>query len=269
MTILTAEIQNKLCTLAQSNIPLETACLALDLDPATVALWIEAPKTREQRDFAKAHRKAQAIGEIDRIQTLQNHAKTDATAAFKLHQMTESAKRFAIEKKPGQEPLTSAKHERFARFISKAMDIGPAYAKTYPKSKKRSADSAGSLLLKNHDVKQRVQYLKTLSASEEALTQAERRRFMARVVRVNLTKFNPEKDGDLIEEVTEENGKKRYKLASKRGCVMDDAKLAGDLIDKAELTGKDGAPLPSAVPETIICYLPPHMAKPRIPKETV
>jgi hypothetical protein len=81
------------------------------------------------------------------------------------------------------------------------------------------------------------------------LTMRERREFLARVVRSQLHKLDLKKDGDLVEEIfTDSSGNKRYRLPGKRQCIMDDAKLAGDLFDKADLAS-NGQPLPSLLPQ--------------------
>lgn len=159
-----------------------------------------------------------------------------------------------------------AKHDAFALHVASGMSDVKAYQKVF-KCSRVSAEKNAWRLRENDGVKARIAELHRKSDATAVLTMQERRQFMARVKRVNLHNFDPEIDGDLIDEITIEDGKKKFKLPSKRGCIMDDAKLAGELIDKAELTGKDGAPLPSAVPEVIINYLPPHIARPRIPKE--
>lgn len=68
----------------------------------------------------------------------------------------------------------------------------------------------------------------------------ERREFLARAVRIKLHELDLTKDGDLVQEIDyrgedEGGGIKKMKLPGKRECVMDDAKLAGELVDKAEV----------------------------------
>jgi hypothetical protein len=147
-------------------------------------------------------------------------------------------------------PLKNRRHEAFANEVFRQMPKGgnttAIYRKFYPKVSAKAADAAASRLLKR--VKPRISELQSKVTARAALTMSERRDFMARVVRANLSAFDPEKDGDLIEEITEEkDGKRRYKLPSKRACIMDDAKLAGELIDKTDLT-TDGEALPTAMP---------------------
>jgi hypothetical protein len=150
------------------------------------------------------------------------------------------------------QPLKNQRQEKFALLVSKGKTAREAYMAVY-KVKTQAADAAASRMLSSTKpyegrVLARVQWLKTQSASRSALTMQERRDFLARVVRANPKTINLETDGDLLEEfTTEENGKIRFRLPSKRGCVMDDARLAGELIDRQDLT-TDGEALPAAMP---------------------
>lgn len=162
---------------------------------------------------------------------------------------------------PGQ--LKNERHEAFAFEVFKGMPKGidpiDIYRKLYPKVSKQSAPAAASRLLKI--VKDRLQELKTSVYGKALLTMTERREWLARTVRANIKHLDLSVDGDLPEEITEENGKTRIKLASKRACIMDDARLAGDLIEKIDHT-TDGQPLPSVAPQITI-EVSPHWNKPR------
>jgi hypothetical protein len=68
----------------------------------------------------------------------------------------------------------------------------------------------------------------------------ERREFLARVVRANMSSLDLATDGDLVQEVTEEDTpsgyRRKVKLPGKRECIMADAELAGDLRPGANET---------------------------------
>lgn len=145
--------------------------------------------------------------------------------------------------------LKNPKHERFAQECAKGTDEAAAYRKVYPKAAKDSARSAGPRLFAI--VRPRVSELQAKVEGVNLLTMKERRDFLARVVRVRLKGIDLDKDGDLLEEFSEEAGKIRFRLPSKRACIMDDAKLAGELIDKTDLT-TDGEALPSVMPQIIV-----------------
>lgn len=152
-------------------------------------------------------------------------------------------------------PLKNQRHEKFARLISQGKMNREAYERVYS-ARGISADVGASQLLSfskpfHGKIARRVEWLKSQAATESTLTMKERREWLGRTVKLNLAKLDVEKDGDLIEEIVHEaDGRKRYKIASKRACIMDDAKLAGDLIDKTDLTS-EGQALPSAMPTII------------------
>jgi hypothetical protein len=68
----------------------------------------------------------------------------------------------------------------------------------------------------------------------------ERREFLARAVRAKLHQIDLEKDGDLIQEIQDTESGRKIKLPGKRECIMADAELAGELIEKHEI--KDTTP---------------------------
>lgn len=150
-------------------------------------------------------------------------------------------------------PLKNKRHEAFANEVFRKMPKGATsaevYRKFYPKVSKKAADAAASRLLKA--VKDRISELQSAVTAKSSLTMGERRDWLARTVRANLKTFDATIDGDLIEEITVEGHKTRIKLASKRACIMDDARLAGELIDRQDLTS-DGQALPSVMPTIII-----------------
>lgn len=146
-------------------------------------------------------------------------------------------------------PLKNRRHEAFANEVFRQMPKGgntaDIYRKFYPKVSRKASDAAASRLLKT--VKVRISEIQSTVTARSALTMAERRDFLARVVRANPKALDLDKDGDLLEEFSQEAGKIRFKLPSKRGCVMDDARLAGELIERTDLTS-DGEALPTMLP---------------------
>lgn len=146
-------------------------------------------------------------------------------------------------------PLKNPKHERFARFLSDGIDEVEAYQKVYGGKYASARASAARLLAKatGSDILDRMMELQAKSETEFVLSQQERRKFMARTVRANLKTLDLDKDGDLLTEYivedTRDGGTRtRVKLSDKRACVMDDAKLAGDLVENVDLTS-NGEPL--------------------------
>lgn len=131
------------------------------------------------------------------------------------------------------EPLKDARHEQFAQLLATGMEKMAAYKQVYPKALGRSAKSAAPRLFSK--VVARVRELQDASATRNTLTMIERRERLARMVRCDLEDFDPARDGDLLQEktitTTGPSTTVKYKLPGKRECIMDDAKLAGELPD--------------------------------------
>lgn len=128
-------------------------------------------------------------------------------------------------------PLYPPQHEAFAQLIATGIDADLAYKRVYPRVSKRSAGSCGPRLLRK--VVARVRDLQALSATANVLSIREKRERLARMVRVDLENFDPQKDGDLLQEKTittsGDTMTVKYKLPGKRECIMDDTKLSGEL----------------------------------------
>lgn len=145
-------------------------------------------------------------------------------------------------------PLKNPKHEKIARFLSDGMDKGDAYQRVYGGKKTSAQANACRLMGKDSgsDILDRMMELQAKSETEFVLSQQERRKFMARTVRANLKTLDLDKDGDLLTEYvvedTRDGGTRtKVKLSDKRACVMDDAKLAGDLVENVDLTSNGEA----------------------------
>lgn len=145
--------------------------------------------------------------------------------------------------------LTNPAHEAFAQLMATGMEKLDAYMKVFPKAKKRSAKSAGARLFTV--VVARVRHLQALAATANVLSLREKRERLARMVRVDLENFDPAKDGDLLQEKTitksDDSVTVKYKLPGKRECIMDDAKLAGELPDVAGTNVQVNVAMPQIV----------------------
>lgn len=146
------------------------------------------------------------------------------------------------------DPLENSQHERFAKFVAKGMDGGEAYLKVSPDVTEESAATMAWKLRKVEGVLERIAWLKRQSATKATLTMQERREFLARAVRIKLHALDLESDGDLVQEIDyrseeEGGGIKKLKLPGKRECLMDDAKLSGELVEKIEHSGNVGVTL--------------------------
>lgn len=78
----------------------------------------------------------------------------------------------------------------------------------------------------------------------QCLSMAERRAFLARVVRCDLSKIDTNKDGDLLQEIIVNEQGTKLKLPGKRECVLLDAQLAGEMVEKVDMSVKDKRVLP-------------------------
>jgi len=68
-------------------------------------------------------------------------------------------------------PLKNAKHERFCQEMMIDNNKARSYKSTYPDSKQKSADEAGSKLSRNTKVKSRLDYLRSILAKKYNVTQ--------------------------------------------------------------------------------------------------
>lgn len=161
--------------------------------------------------------------------------------------------------------LKNPQHEKYAQLIAKGTDADLAYRKVFPRAGAPSAKSLASRLSNADHVSQRIFELQQASATATVLTMQERREFLARVVRAKLNEIDLKLDGDLIQEITdtitETSSTRKIKLPGKRECVMDDAKLAGDLSDKLTVNHRGTI----EHQHTNVHYFPAVMASPRLP----
>lgn len=160
--------------------------------------------------------------------------------------------------------LPNEKHEAFAQALAQDDERGTA-ARRYKEifgTKSPNIDSSASKLRAR--VRPRIdeirqgfvqgqspQELKTAQViaqkAEEIgaiyagrhLTMAERREFLARVVRADVTRLDTEKDGDLVQEIVINEQGTKLKLPGKRECILLDAQLAGEMVEKVDMSLKD------------------------------
>lgn len=161
------------------------------------------------------------------------------------------------------EPLTNQRHEKFCHHVAKGDSDLAAYEKAFKCSRDCALTNAWTLREKQ-GVVARIRFLHKQAEGETLMTMKERRNFLARTVRAHMDGFDMIRDGDLVQEITRDKtdfGETvKIKLSDKRACVMDDAKLAGELIDKTDLTTKG-----QAIP--IIQFMEPKVFRQRRGKE--
>jgi hypothetical protein len=141
----------------------------------------------------------------------------------------------AIQKQALSEP----RHERFASLVAQGYSATDAYMECYKGCNSRRSANVGASKLRNQpEVIERIKQLASLVTTRDCLTMRDRRLFLARVIRANPSKLDMEKDGDLCEQWRVTPEAIIIKLPGKRECIMDDAKLAGDLVEKVEHSGQ-------------------------------
>lgn len=130
--------------------------------------------------------------------------------------------------------LSNPRAEAFAQNVAKGMLPIDAFRQVSAQGKKRAGDGKGANRM-TKIAKDRVAEIQRASDTATTLTMQERREFMARVARLDLEAFNPAKDGDLLQEKTITTSvtgtTTKYKVPGKRECIMDDAKLAGEIVE--------------------------------------
>lgn len=125
-------------------------------------------------------------------------------------------------KESGAEPLANSRHERFACELAK----GSAAGKAYEAAGYKRDDGCASRLLRNAKVAARVDWLKRQAAAVDVLTIAEKRQFLARLVRCKPA-VEPH-DSDLWNGVEAVDGVIKYKLPDKLRAIALDNDLAGE-----------------------------------------
>lgn len=132
--------------------------------------------------------------------------------------------------------LKNQKHEAVALLMAKAYSALEAYRKVYKCSAINAKRNAWRVK-ENEGIKKRMEEIQQAAKSATVMDMSERRIFLAE------TKRNPE-----------------YDIKDRMAAVMHDAKLAGELMDRRDLTTSSDAPLPQIVPHITI-NIPAHFAK--------
>lgn len=134
--------------------------------------------------------------------------------------------------------ILSPLQEEFARNVANGMKVGAAYAIGHPTASKKACSEGGSKLAKIPKVATRIAKMR------ERLSNAEDRA-VSTVAKTLATKLLTMHDRRLI--MAEIASDPKAERDTRMRAVMNDAKLAGELIDKQDLT-TDGEALPSVMP---------------------
>jgi phage terminase small subunit len=132
--------------------------------------------------------------------------------------------------------MLSGPQRVFCEGIVAGMTQTDAYLKAYPHSSPATARRASSALAGKPAVQEEIQQMRKKAdemAGSAVLTLAEKRTWLARLVRANAATLSTDKDGDLLAglDIEERDGDSRIKklrLADKLAAIKLDNDLSGD-----------------------------------------
>lgn len=106
-----------------------------------------------------------------------------------------------------------------------------AYRAAYPKSSLKAAESGASRMLRRDKVKAEIQRIRDKAqekAGSAVLTIAEKRMFLARAKRLNLSEFDLSEHGDLVQSIEPGEHGTKYRFVDKLAAIKLDNDLAGE-----------------------------------------
>jgi phage terminase small subunit len=141
----------------------------------------------------------------------------------------------------------------FCEGIARGLSVTEAYREAYPGVSCPSASTNAGRLLRMDVVKAEVARLRTAADQEvgsAVLDCAKKRRFLARVLRANISTLDATLDGDLLEVCEMDKGKLRLRLFDKIRAIELDNDLAGE-GSEAEALDEVGAMLRRIMMENV------------------
>jgi hypothetical protein len=144
--------------------------------------------------------------------------------------------------------LKNPKHEEFARLVASNVSPATAYLSVYPKATPKSAAETGSRFSKDLKISSRISELKGIAERVEKKAQEKAIDKAAEKVVFTLLTMNDRR------RIMSEIATTSIDEDTRMRAVMNDAKLAGELIDKSDLVS-DGQPIATAAPS--IVFAPP------------
>ena len=124
-------------------------------------------------------------------------------------------------------PLDNSRHEAFALNVAKGMSASEAYREAGYDAK--DANVTGPRLLANvgNGVKERVEYIKAQAATSTVLSIAEKREFLAKVLRTPIGEIDERSPLCQSVKIGKE-GEREYKMPDKLKAISEDNDLAGE-----------------------------------------
>lgn len=130
--------------------------------------------------------------------------------------------------------MLSGPHARFCDGVVRGLNATQAYLRAYPKCSEEAARRNGSRLLTKADVEAEIARMRRKAEEKSGsavLTLAEKRKFLARVVRADLAAGDI--DGDLLQSVDFERRQdgreiEKQRVCDKLGAIKLDNDMAGE-----------------------------------------
>lgn len=142
-------------------------------------------------------------------------------------------------------PLPFQAHEDFAQAIARGEKGAHAYRRTHQNTPLKTCAEAASRLTRKHNVATRIEELKALKAQADAAREQEAAKEASKQLTGTLLSMDDRRR--LMGQIAMDE---KQDADTRMRAAMNDAKLAGDLIDKTDLTS-EGQALPSAMPTII------------------
>lgn len=125
--------------------------------------------------------------------------------------------------------MLSAQKQRFCALYATDGNAAAAYRTAYPKSSVAAANTSASRLLKNADIQAEVSRIRNAAtgvAGMAVLSIAEKRDFIARLVRARVAELPS--DSDLWQSIKATETGTEYRLPDKLRAIMADNDLSGE-----------------------------------------
>jgi phage terminase small subunit len=133
--------------------------------------------------------------------------------------------------------MLSGPQRKFCEGIVAGLNATDSYAKAYPKATRRAARAHGARLVAKGSIKSEIARLRAAAqekAGSAVLTLAEKRSFLARLLRINVAEIDVSKDGDLLAGLDRTEGSEKteglvkLRLADKLKAIELDNDLSGE-----------------------------------------
>lgn len=136
--------------------------------------------------------------------------------------------------------LLTGPQQKFCEGLVKGLTATEAYVAAFPDADPKQAAKNTTRLTKRDEIQAEIARLRAAAesvAGSAVLTLAEKRMWLARLVRANLSTLDLARDGDLLQEMVPNEFGMKLKLAGKIDAIKLDNDLAGE---GSEAKGNEG-----------------------------